>query len=337
MRKLASMQKITAINDIENSDALAVVTVLGWKVVVRRADNYHVGDLVIYFELDSILPDLPEFNFLAKSNYILKSARLRGQLSQGLVWKPDILPDGLKLAEGMDVTGILGVRKHEEEIPIEMVGKSKGFHPKIIRKAGEVRLQSSPELLAKFQGLLVAETTKIEGESASYIQHEDKLDVCSHTHSLLESPDSIHWQMYHKYNFSTIFSIHKNIGIQAEIAGPGIFGNPLELKETELFVFRITDTVTQRRFTPVEIIEFCQSHGLQHVPMTLNVRFDFTMEEAIERAKGEYLSGNPREGIVIVPMEPTYSEVLCDWLSVKVINNEYLDGAWKKNRNRRSP
>lgn len=332
MRKLASIQRITSVKDIENSETLAVVTVLGWKVVVRREDNYNVGDLVIYFELDSILPKLPEFEFLEQSNYILRSMRLRRQLSQGLVWKTDILPSDMELTEGMDVTEVLGVQKHEEVIPDVMVGKSKGYHPTTIRKSGETRVQSMPELLAEFQGLMVAETTKIEGETCSFIQHGEEIDVCSHYHSMIESADSIHWQMFHKYNLGSILSRNKNIGIQGEIAGPGIYGNPLDLEEKELFVFRITDTTTGRRFTPVEIIEFCQSQGLQHVPMKLNVKFDFTMEEVIERAKGEYASGNPREGIVIVPMESTYSEVLRDWISMKVINNVYLDGAWKQKR-----
>lgn len=336
MRKLASIQRILEVKDIEKSETLAVVSVLGWKVVVRREDNYKVGELVIYFELDSILPRIPEFEFMEQSNYILRSMRLRGQLSQGLVWKTDILPNDLELTEGMDVTEILGVQKHQEVISDVMLGKSKGFHPTTVRKSGEIRVQSMPELLAEFQGLMVAETTKIEGETASFIEHNGQIDVCSHYHSMIESPDSIHWQMYHKYNIGSILSRNKNIGIQGEIAGPGIHKNPLDLEEKQLFVFRITDTLTGRRFTPVEIMEFCQSQGLQHVPMKLNVKFDFTMEEVIERAKGEYANGKPREGIVIVPMEATYSEVLRDWLSMKVINNVYLDGAWKQKRKNKS-
>jgi RNA ligase (TIGR02306 family) len=125
MRKLASIQRIIEVKNVENSDTLAVVSVLGWKVVVRRDDNYSVGDLVIYFELDSILPRIPEFAFMEKSDYILRTMRLRGQLSQGLVWKTNILPSDLEIVEGFDLTDILGVEKYEEEISEEMIGKSK--------------------------------------------------------------------------------------------------------------------------------------------------------------------------------------------------------------------
>lgn len=331
MRKLASIQKVLHIEPVVNSDNLEVLTVLGWKVVARR-NEFQVGDLVIYFEIDSILPELPQFEFLAKTKYRLKTQRLRGQLSQGLCWNVGILPSGVEIKEGLDVTELLGVTKYEEEIPEEMVGVSRGFHPKIVSKTGEVRVQSQPELLKEFMGKRVAFTQKIEGYSSSYINDNGNIHVCSHTHSLIEDTKSVYWQMAHKYNLIDTLKAIGNFSIQGEIAGPGIIGNPLGLQEVELFVFRVFDNDKQQYLGIEELREFCSKHNLQPVPLTYeNVEFNFNTEELLEMAKGFYSpSGHPQEGVVIVPMKPTYSEVLCGNLSMKVINNDYLLGNKKK-------
>ena len=47
MRKLASIQKIVALDPIEGADAIERATVLGWQLVVKKND-FQVGDLVVY-------------------------------------------------------------------------------------------------------------------------------------------------------------------------------------------------------------------------------------------------------------------------------------------------
>src|SRR5260221_575643 len=94
MRKLASIQKVLDIQPIPNADAIEVVTINGWKVVSKKGE-FKIGDLCVYFEIDSFLPIKPEFEFLRKSCYRkmadgsegfrLRTIKLRGQISQGLV------------------------------------------------------------------------------------------------------------------------------------------------------------------------------------------------------------------------------------------------------------
>ena len=55
MRKLASIQKIKAVMPIPDADRLELVQVLGWKCVGGK-DEFRVGDMVVYFEIDSFLP-----------------------------------------------------------------------------------------------------------------------------------------------------------------------------------------------------------------------------------------------------------------------------------------
>ena len=49
-----------------------------------------------------------------------------------------------------------------------------------------------------------------------------------------------------------------------------------------------------------------------------------TVEALLERAEGEYQKGGQKEGIVIRPVEPVFSEVISASLSMKVVNNKYL-------------
>ena len=71
LRKLASIQVIKDIVPIKDADAIEVVRVLGWNVVVKKGE-FKIGDKVIYCEVDSLFPQKPEFEFLRKVNFRLK-------------------------------------------------------------------------------------------------------------------------------------------------------------------------------------------------------------------------------------------------------------------------
>ena len=79
MRKLASIQKIKALEPIEGADAIEKAQVLGWQLVVKKGE-FKVGDFCVYCEIDSIMPDKPEYAFLKprkmQINNIYKSLTL---------------------------------------------------------------------------------------------------------------------------------------------------------------------------------------------------------------------------------------------------------------------
>jgi len=66
-RKLASIRKVTDIQEIVGADAIEVAVVGGWKVVTKKGE-YKPGDLCVYCEIDSFLPIKEEFEFLRKSS-----------------------------------------------------------------------------------------------------------------------------------------------------------------------------------------------------------------------------------------------------------------------------
>lgn len=96
-RKLASVRRIADIREIPGADVIVCAVVDGWELVTQKSNNFKVGDLVVYFEIDSLLPIAPEFEFLRDKCYVsdarsvngegfrLKTIKLRGQTSQGLI------------------------------------------------------------------------------------------------------------------------------------------------------------------------------------------------------------------------------------------------------------
>lgn len=136
MRQLASIRKISDIRSIPGADRIVVAQVDGWECVVQK-DEFHVGDTIVYVEVDSIVPERPEFEFLRGRKFRVRTIKLRGQVSQGLVLPVSILQelgcgvlgsDGsgnkyirttsgelLTLSIGTDVTKMMGVTKYDPE------------------------------------------------------------------------------------------------------------------------------------------------------------------------------------------------------------------------------
>lgn len=84
-RKLASIQRIVDIKPIAGADRIEVAQILGWQCVIAKKDNFKVGDLVVYFEVDSQLPPRPEFEFLRERKFRIKTIKLKKQISEGLI------------------------------------------------------------------------------------------------------------------------------------------------------------------------------------------------------------------------------------------------------------
>ena len=113
-RALAHVEKIVNIQPIEGADNIEVATVLGWKVVIAKKDGFNIGDKVVYIEIDSKVPERPEFEFLRDRKFRVRTIRLRGQYSQGLIMPLSILPNA-SYEEGQDVTQELGIKYYVEE------------------------------------------------------------------------------------------------------------------------------------------------------------------------------------------------------------------------------
>lgn len=145
MRKLASIQTITSLTPIPGADAIECARILGWDVVVKKGD-FQVGDPCVYVEIDSILPDKPEFEFMKPRGMRVRTVRLRGQVSQGIAFPLTIL-GGATPETDADVTETVGIIKYEPVVPTYLSGEAKGPFPQFIPKTDETRVQILQRLL----------------------------------------------------------------------------------------------------------------------------------------------------------------------------------------------
>ena len=91
IRELAYIVKVDNINTMVGYDSLELATVNGWKCVVGKG-SMKPGDLAVYFQIDSKLPDIEPFNLnpaLVKYKFKIKTQRFgRGGIpyvSQGIL------------------------------------------------------------------------------------------------------------------------------------------------------------------------------------------------------------------------------------------------------------
>lgn len=87
-RELAYVVKVNKISPIEGRDRVECATIGGWTVMVKKGE-FKEGDLGIYFEIDSKVPEKEPFTFLASKKYKIKTQKYKtptGQFwSQGLL------------------------------------------------------------------------------------------------------------------------------------------------------------------------------------------------------------------------------------------------------------
>lgn len=333
-RKLASVRKIADIQPIPNADAIELATVDGWKVVVAKNVGHKVGDFVVYCEVDSFLPIKSEFEFLRKSSYKkmgdqegfrLKTIKLRGQISQGLILPiAEVIPfpDVLDYMEvGKDVTELLGIVKYEPPIPAELAGKVKGLFPSFIPKTDEERVQNLASEYDSWKDEIFYVTEKLDGSSATYYINNGVFGVCSRNLELLETEGNTFWKVARELDLEDkMRNVGINFSIQGELIGEGIQGNPYKIKGQTVRFFNLYDIDLQTYHslgTMKKLI--CDDLGLEMVPIVDEYfKLPDTVEEILKYADDKSVL-NPnfdREGVVVRSKDRK--------ISFKVISNLYL-------------
>lgn len=125
MRSLARIERISKLTPIPNSDNIEVAKVLGWDIVVKRGE-FKSGDEAVYIEIDTLLPkDNPIFSFMEKYNWRVKTVKIRGQISQGLLLPISKFNFKESFGLGQDLTNILNLSKYESDDDLLIEEKSK--------------------------------------------------------------------------------------------------------------------------------------------------------------------------------------------------------------------
>jgi hypothetical protein len=242
MRKLASIKTIADIQPIAGRDKIELAIIDGWSVIVQKGE-YEIGAKTVFIEIDSLLPEKPEFEFLRSRKFRIKTMKLGGVLSQGICFQLSILPPK-DYEIGEDVTDIIGIKKYEPNLDnVEEEDDSpnkqqrlhpmfkpllrfsifrklllpkkqqKGF-PEFISKTDEERIQNLPHI-RKNKDIKYVVREKIDGQSGTFylkknkkewFWQKDSLDfgVCSRNLRLWKPDDSSYWTVATKYNIKEI-------------------------------------------------------------------------------------------------------------------------------------
>ena len=324
MRKLASIQKISKLEPIEGADSIVKATVLGWQLVVKK-DEFNIGDLCVYCEIDSILPEKPEFEFLKPRKMRIRTIKLRGQISQGICFPLSILPPDVKIEEGKDVTDILEITKYEPPIPASLEGIAKGKFPSFIPKTDEARVQVLQDILDKYKGETFFYTEKLDGSSATYYLYDGQFGVCSRNLELIETEENTLWKLAREHKIEEkLKSLNKNYAIQGEIIGESVQSNKYNLRGQDIWFFNVYDIDEHRFLDFEEFVFFFKNLNLKTVPvLETNYELSGNIEELVRLSVGKsVLNDVQREGIVLRPLKEI--EDSSGRISFKAINPKFL-------------
>lgn len=314
-RQLVAYEKILDLQPIPDADRIEVATIRGWKVVVRKGE-FKVGDDVVYFEIDSALPlDDPRFSFLepqgvkvidGKNFHVLRTARLRGQFSQGLAIPVDQFPDGLPEIE-----------KYEKPLPIGEESITGHYPHEWAIKTDAIRIQDFYDRMDKINALEWTATEKIDGTSTTYINDGGNLRIATRNYELEVTETLLRYKV--AVELGIMNTLPEGYAVQGELFGPNIQGNPLNMKKVEFRAFNL--------FKKGELVPYDQwPEDLVKIRVpVLDMTLPDTVLSILEQADGLMSAISPdrrAEGIVWHCGTP--QEFLGMRDGFKAINNTYL-------------
>lgn len=348
MRKLASIQIVNGVEPIPGADAIEKIRVLGWWVVAKKGEH-QPGDRIVYCEIDSLLPERPEFEFLRGNSYKpaqtdaagtvtlpagfrIKTVRLRGQVSQGICFPLSILPADAPIEEGTDVTDLVGVLKWEPPLPVGMGGRIKGPFPGFLPKTDETRVQILESVLMRNRGKTFYMTEKLDGSSFTAFLRQGEFGICSRNLWMDEADESnvlarVARALRLEEKLRTARErLGFDLAIQAEVIGPGIQKNKYALKEVTLRVFSVLNVDASRLVDQPAKVAVLAEIGLESVPQLGTIVLDHTVDQLVALSEGTSTLHPQvqREGIVLRPLAEEYDEEIGGRLSFKVINPRFL-------------
>lgn len=342
-RKLASLRRVKGKASIDGADKIELVWIGGWQVVAKRKE-FEKGDLCVYFEIDSFLPEREEFEFLRSSSFRridglgegfrLKTIKLRGQISQGLALPLTSFPsiDFSSMQEGADLTKLLGVRKYD--LPIVPVTSStvlkKGNFPAFLRQTDQERIQNCFDDIQGAPALLDAEyeiTLKMDGSSMTAYFRDGEFGVCSRNIELKDAETNNFWNAARTYHMEArLRRLGRNIALQGELMGPGIQKNRERFTLFKFFLFDVFDIDEHRLLLPGERAAVLAALNTDDLGMPIvncpiidaagHVNVFPTIKEALDFAERPSLVHPIAEGVVFKHLTKSYS--------FKIISNKYL-------------
>lgn len=347
MRKLVTVRYINDIQSIDGADKIERVLVDGWSIVSEKG-RHSVGDLVLFFEIDSFLPKsdiryesfmkFGERTFEGVVGHRIKTVRLRGVYSQGIILPLSLFPEITVPQLDTDYSELLGIVKweapQESGEGMGYQGDAKGERPYFIPKTDQERIQnlygklSTSDLADKY----FVGTLKLDGASTTVFQHPDtgEVGLCSRNKELKLEFDKEPAQQGKFFQgavnsglFEKVKQLHELTGdyyaIQGELVGAGVQGGYEKFVKYQVFAYNIFN-ITIGQYVPYETFSFfCKNLDIQMCPVIYEQTkvLQLPLQDILTMAEGESIIAPMREGVVWRELYGNHS--------FKAVSNKYLD------------
>lgn len=335
MDDVRKLVRVVAVDDIlpaANADRLELAVIGGWQVVVGKG-QFAPGDKVVFAEVDSLIPaDDPKFGFSgglrsqAKDvdgvRYVrIRTVKLRGNLSQGIVFPLNNFPELVGVSEGVDISNQLGIIKYEPA-PTGEAHIAGDFDLTVAHKSDSERVQN---LVKDFDMLRdnyhwVA-TEKLDGQSITVAKTDGELRIFTRNKEV----DTANHKLFSVHSrdwFERV--IPEGWALQGELIGEGIQGNKLKVRGLDYRVFTVFD---HGREVPRTTWLSAPKLAAMAVPeLDINLTGFATAGELIDFVDGMKSAHNPdvlAEGVVFHEVNGTIVPRL-GRSTFKVISNKFL-------------
>jgi RNA ligase (TIGR02306 family) len=346
-----TIEQIGAIREHSNADRLEMATLKGkdYDFVVLKG-QFQQGDTVVYFPVDSILPvwitDVLELTgkLTGKEKNRVKTIKLRGNISQGIVASPSLFadqkPDILDMAAGTDVTTMLGVEKYDPPPIPSQYGDLKPL-PNFVGKYDIVSAQNHVEVVTALLDEPVYITEKLEGSHWSITLNPETQHIAVSQRNYRIEPNEKGEHPWHKVarlgNYaeklqgiaadweSTQGRKPKAVTLRGEILGPGVHDNYYKLKDHVVYIFELE--IDGKPLDAIDFLAAANRYNMPTVPILAQniILRDWLGAQTLKQASDgqSVLATMLREGIVIKPMTERHQETI-GRVFIKQRSPEYL-------------
>ena len=343
--------EIQSVEPHNNADRLEVVKIRGWHCVSGKG-NFKAGDKAVYFPIDSVLPKdvelilFPEDSKIKLSNSRIRTIKIRGLISQGLLTRLSTLglPESTPIGE--DLTERLGVKKYEpsdSSIPRNMMPTAKRHRNPYFKEYTDI--ENVKNFISLFdENDHVVATEKIHGTNfrcgwvpfvpenlwqkikSWFTKQEWQFVYGSRRVQLQKKPyngfyaENVYGKIVTQYDLEN--NIPKGHVIYGEIYGDGIqkgYNYGKKSGEHGLVIFEIMDSKTGDYYTHGYVETFCDFSNLPFSPVLYQGPYNYdTLKKLTEGNSVLCPEQKVREGIVVRNLNDTGRKIL------KFISDEYL-------------
>ncbi|MDN3022118.1 RNA ligase (ATP) [Streptomyces sp. S.PB5] len=346
MSTLRVTAEVLTVHEHPNADALELAQVGLYRAVVAKG-AYRTGDVAVYIPEQAVLPSglIEELGLTGRlagsAADRVKAIRLRGELSQGIVCRPEALAGvdlGRAAADGTDFAERLGIVKWVPPVPPTMNGDVESA-PDLVPWVDIENIQRYPDIFAAGEQVVVTE--KLHGSAClvTYVADESRVYVSSKgfgakSLALKEDPRNLYWRAVRGHGVAPVAERlaarlgARRVGIFGEVYGAGVqdltYGADGRRDTLGFAVFDVAAEIdgVVRWLDAGELL----GGELPLVPRVFEGAYDVSVVMALASGR-ETVSGRSlhlREGVVVRPVVERYSAVTGGRAIGKAVSPAYL-------------